>query len=367
MSDIGYEFDFLPVGEGSKSGDAIAARIRCDGIDTVYVIDGGTSESGEKLVEHIEKHYGTSYVDYVILTHPDADHSYGLRKVLEDCEVGELWMHRPWLYVDELVDKFKGNWTAPSLRKKLRECLDIVAELEEMAEKRGIPIYEPFCGSDIGTFHVTSPTKDFYLDLVPFFDRTPEPISEAAEPVGVLTKGMSILLKSLREAAKAVFSIFESWDIETLDDGGETSASNESSVVLYGTIGEKQVLLTGDAGMQALERAGDYADIMGLPLCGFKFVQIPHHGGQRNVGPTVLDRIVGERVPKGSAASFTALASASKGDEHHPKRKVTNAFKRRGGKVVTTEGISVRHSHNMPDRAGWTAVTEVPFYDYVEE
>jgi hypothetical protein len=55
---MGYEIDFLPVGEGEKSGDAIALRFgnlfgnRNE--KTVVVIDGGFKETGEKLVKHIE-------------------------------------------------------------------------------------------------------------------------------------------------------------------------------------------------------------------------------------------------------------------------------------------------------------------------
>jgi hypothetical protein len=54
---MGYEIDFLPVGEGEDSGDAIALRFgslfgpRSE--QTVVVIDGGFKESAEGLVSHI--------------------------------------------------------------------------------------------------------------------------------------------------------------------------------------------------------------------------------------------------------------------------------------------------------------------------
>ncbi|NJM55078.1 MAG: DUF1501 domain-containing protein [Verrucomicrobiae bacterium] len=56
--DYGYEIDMLPVGSGEKSGDAIALRYgnSTDGYK-VMVVDGGTLESGEKLVEHIKNNY----------------------------------------------------------------------------------------------------------------------------------------------------------------------------------------------------------------------------------------------------------------------------------------------------------------------
>lgn len=56
---VGFEIDFLPVGEGERSGDAIAFRYGLPGSYRVMVVDGGTKASGEKLVEHIRLHYGT--------------------------------------------------------------------------------------------------------------------------------------------------------------------------------------------------------------------------------------------------------------------------------------------------------------------
>ena len=53
-----WEVDFLNVGEGERSGDAIALRFapdltRAPEGQTVIVIDGGTQEAGQRLVEHI--------------------------------------------------------------------------------------------------------------------------------------------------------------------------------------------------------------------------------------------------------------------------------------------------------------------------
>jgi beta-lactamase superfamily II metal-dependent hydrolase len=103
---MGIEIDFLPVGNGEKSGDAIALRFgnlfgKRSG-QIVMVIDGGTLESGAALVEHIKSFYGTSTVDIVLSTHPDADHASGLSVVLEELVVGQVWMHRPWEHCSEI-------------------------------------------------------------------------------------------------------------------------------------------------------------------------------------------------------------------------------------------------------------------------
>jgi len=54
------------------SGMAVRATTRC------LCVDGGTKESDQALVDHIKKYYGTSCVDYVVNSHPDADHASGL-------------------------------------------------------------------------------------------------------------------------------------------------------------------------------------------------------------------------------------------------------------------------------------------------
>jgi hypothetical protein len=62
-----------------QSGDAMACRyINTDAAQKVIVVDGRTRESGEELVDHIITHYGTTHVDHVINTHPDADRASGL-------------------------------------------------------------------------------------------------------------------------------------------------------------------------------------------------------------------------------------------------------------------------------------------------
>lgn len=359
---MGYEFDFHQVGSGERSGDAISARFVADGYQSVIVIDGGTREAGLNLVDHINRYYETNYIDHVVLTHADDDHSSGLREVLKQCEVGALWIKRPWCYAEEIRWSFKNAWTSPGLAKRLRNEFPIVAELEEMAIDQGIPIHEPFAGSRIGPFIVLSPTKDLYLDLLPHMTRTPEP-AQGLEFKGV---GGSSQQSIFDRAKKAVFNVFETAGIETLQDGDQTSASNESSVVLYGEFDGKKFLTTGDAGEVALELSANVADQLRLPLRDFSLVMIPHHGSRRNVGPTILNRLIGP-IQDYQEKKFTAVASASTADEDHPRRVVLNAFKRRGAYWVTTEGRTVNHRHELPLRTGWTAIPEGFFFDWVEE
>lgn len=73
-----------------------------------------------------------------------------------------------------------------------------------------------------------------------------------------------------------------------------------------------KILLTSDAGVPALDKAADKIEQLGHELQSFSFVQVPHHGSKRNIGPTVLDRLVGAPRIFGQNATYTAFVSASK-------------------------------------------------------
>lgn len=361
---FGYEIEFLPVGENSKNGDAIAIRYGYPGDYKVMVIDGGTKDSGEKLVNHIQTFYGTTFVDYVVNTHPDKDHASGLTVILEKLEVGELWMHLPWEHSTTICDLFKdGRITDNSLSERIKENLNAAYCLYELAVEKKIKINEPFEGDKIGEFTVLSPNKEWYLnELLPYFPGMPE------------TKANEVfeLLRSFQEAARSAIKkvinyIKETWSEETLKEDVSTSERNESSVILHSKLVNTEVLLTGDAGIRALNKSVDYAKTIGVDLKNCKFIQVPHHGSRHNVSPSILDKIVGPILEEGTPANKSAYVSTSKGAEDYPRRSVSNAFKRRGANVHATNGLTKRYSSNMPERIGWTKAEPLPFYDEVEE
>lgn len=103
------EIEFLWVGEESKTGDAITCRFTSPetGEPAIVLIDGGFIETGDRIVEHVEQHYGTSVVDLVICTHPDDDHIGGLFTVLQNLSVRRLLIHRPAQYT--LLRQFQSH------------------------------------------------------------------------------------------------------------------------------------------------------------------------------------------------------------------------------------------------------------------
>lgn len=360
---MGYEIDFLPVGDEGKSGDAITLRfgnLHGDRDEQlVVVVDGGFASTGEKVVEHVRTHYGTDRVDLAVLTHPDSDHANGLKVVVEEMDVRRLWMHRPWLMEESLRAVAKSKVpTRADLDDRFERALSNAYELDEIAEGKGIPVDDPFLGAQIGgnefggRLFVVGPSRDYYVSLIPQFGQT---VSRS-----------SALLEGIKSA---VAGVAEAFGLETLsDDDCKTSASNNSSAVLLLSVGERQVLLTADAGIEALTNVADVLDAtQWYTTDNLGFIQVPHHGSRRNVGPTILDRLLGPKLSQESFRRSAFVSAAVNGEPKHPSRRVTNAFRRRGSPVVSTQGKSIWHYHNAPARAGWGPVDALPFYPTVED
>ena len=362
---MGYEIDFLPVERGEKSGDAIAFRIgNLEGSrdeQFVGIVDGGYTENGEKLVNHVNKYYGTNEVDLVVSTHPDDDHALGLESVIDLMDVKTLWMHQPWNHADKIRRMFTNErLTTRGLSDKFTRSLEAAKTIERIARAKGIPIIEPFAGEGVlagNRVAVAGPSRAYYQQLICDFDCAPK------TKTGVLAAA-AYYGGGVMEAVKR--KIEEKWDLETLSDSCSTSAENNSSTVLLIDAGDEWWMLTGDAGAPALSQAVDFITGNGLSLDPIKFFQVPHHGSHHSVGPTLLNQLLGPKLPAGTAGNRTAFVSSAKSAPKHPSKRVVNAFQRRGVKVHATEGESKRHHKNAPGR-GWTASTPLPFYDEVEE
>ena len=343
-----YEIDFMPVGTGEKSGDAIAVRVWNTTSQWVFVIDGGTKDSGKALVQHIKTHYKTNKVDLVISTHPDGDHASGLSEVLENMEVGGLLMHKPWEYADQIKSLFENPITPLGLQRKIKEGLQFAHDLKVIADRKGIKIIEPYAGAEwTGIFQVLGPSENYYKSLLPNFRCTPD----AAQPA--TTSGIFGKVQS------AIEWVAEEMHIETLTDENEHfSAENNSSTILLFTLGADKILFAADADSVALSHAADFALSKGVTLADLTLLHVPHHGSKHNVGPTILNRI------KTKKAQISASAASSK----HPSKKVVNALIRRQSQVFTTAGNIVCHrSTNAPAREGWSAVPPLLFSNLVEK
>lgn len=352
-----YEVDFLPVGD--SNGDAICVRTGTPAAFEVNVIDGGFTDTAETVLNHVDQYYGRNrQIDHMVLSHADNDHACGLVGVLEAADVRHLWMNRPWLYAPQIIDKFHGNWTLAGLVKEIKDKHPYLVEMEAIATRRNIPISSVFAGRRIGVaFTVLAPSEQRYISLLPDLGKTPQSYAEK--------KGM---LESVFGGVKNVLDVVrEAWDIETLDsDPPATSASNETSVVQMGVFGNRRVLLTADVGPEGLVEAARSARALGL-IGPPDFVQIPHHGSRRNVTPAVLNEWLGAPLMDRTIKRGVAFCSVGKDADIYPRKKVKNAFIRRGYTVHATRGFSMRHHSGWSERAGWVPSTPEAFDPDVED
>lgn len=78
----GLEVHFIDVGQGD------ATLINCQG--HYMLIDGGDDLVGTLLQNYLIKH-GVNYLDYVVMTHGDADHCGGLDVVISKFDIGTIF------------------------------------------------------------------------------------------------------------------------------------------------------------------------------------------------------------------------------------------------------------------------------------
>lgn len=358
-----YEIDFHPVGSGANSGDAITMRYWTGTEWRVIVIDAGFQDTGEAIVNHVLTTYGTREVEHVVSTHPDNDHISGLREVISNLTVQNLWMHVPEYHAKSMMEFFRdARWTLDGLSADLRRAYPAVTEILDIAQKRGTTLHPPFQGARIGPFTVLSPTQAMYEGLLPQFRDTPRPAQPLLALLGHWLTGIG-----RRVASQIRRIVDEDMFTETLREGGITAAENESSVVLYGQLDGHGILLTGDAGLRALDTAVTFGNAAGLPFgVALKVFQVPHHGSRNNISPSMLDRIVGGIVGIGARSTIGCVISAGPDDETHPRQVVVNALVRRGLYPQTTKAGIMLFNSGVQNRQGFGPSPSLQFASKVE-
>lgn len=352
------EIDFLPVGEESKSGDAIAMRFGHyeNGKwqkQTIFIIDGGNSDSGDALVKHVKEVYKSSKVDRVILTHPDGDHASGLRNVIEELQVGRIWMHRPWNYWDDFKDSIvDGRITKKSFSERLREAYQYAHDIEQIANKKTIDIFHPHQGlsfsvQDEKIMTILGPSRELYLSLIQASGKTPE--MSVFESVS----------KSFTATPKKLVQEDMSFETEHLaDTHSSTSAENDMSLILLLNVAGSKALFTGDSGTQGLYKAITFATENGISLKDLDVFDVPHHGSHHNLSQGILNYI---------NAKYSIISCSKKGEPKHPSPIVTNSLLRRNMNSYWTKGKLLNfHFGVVPQREGLSSVKAIPFCNQVE-
>lgn len=377
---VAYEIDFIGIPESEASNDASAICFRwkmSDGTYKIGVYDAGFKAHGEAMVRHMNKYYFNDecgdkpreekIIDYVFVSHAHNDHASGIPEIIENFHIGCIYMNMPWKYTSELMEMsyVDGRATMMTVEKELREDFRFINEIEESATKYKIQIKEAFSGLKIenGLFKVLSPHKDYYLEMLVNSKKTKR--IQALKEATLLDELSKYLNEEDGQSGE-----FEDWDTETLgDDHYNIDEENETSIVLYGFQRLGGVLLTGDAGVDALKHANVVAQVDNISLKDdLKFVEIPHHGGRHNVTTSLLNELFGEPIGKNDDPYRTAYVSVAENSDH-PRNVVVNAFIRRGFEVYKTVGaIRCYKEGKMPDRYGYTLSNDaISFHHYVEK
>ena len=84
LTEAYLEVHYLDVGQA----DSIFIEINDE---MTMLIDAGTNESSETIINYINS-LGYNKIDYLIATHPHADHIGGMEKIVEEYEIGNIYM-----------------------------------------------------------------------------------------------------------------------------------------------------------------------------------------------------------------------------------------------------------------------------------
>jgi len=330
-----YEIDFLKAGD-KKDADALCLHFdRPDGGGrAIVVIDAGWQDDGDSVVEFVKQRYGSSSVDLAIVSHPDGDHIGGMGKVIRELDVAELLIHR--------LDQRGGS----SL-----EASSAIADLVQVAGERGTAVGEPFQGDQYlgGALAVLGPSPDYYAELVS------EQILRAGQKAPALLAALS---KSVRAFADRALDALPVEEVPFGEGPGPGPRNNSSTIILF-SVENFRTLLTGDAGVPAIEAALDFAASSGLDALAPDLIQIPHHGSRRNASSALLNRVLGAIGGVSLGSAFVSVSG--KEDPKHPAGKVVNAYKRRGYPWNWTAGGSIcRRSSDAPPRDDYFPLPEMP-------
>ncbi|WP_404451445.1 MBL fold metallo-hydrolase [Virgibacillus necropolis] len=125
---------FIDVGQG----DSILIQTP---EDKTILIDGGTPESGKKIVEYLENQQ-IDKINLLIVTHPDIDHIGGLPKVMKSTKVEQI-LDSGKLYTTKTYRKYIGQVAKQGIPVEIAEKNQLI-NLDPSLKIRVLNTYEPF-------------------------------------------------------------------------------------------------------------------------------------------------------------------------------------------------------------------------------
>lgn len=332
----GIEVDMLGVGDA----DCLLVSRWNGFVPTRILIDGGNAGDFGTLRAFLKRR-DISYLDAIVCTHLHNDHAAGLVQLAKDqsVRIGVAYVHVPQNHlrmalVEKALKTAAGASQAACVEKTLKTADDLLAALWT----RKIRVVEPFQGAIIEFLTVVGPSLAYYEELIHQF--------EDADAIRSMGQGnLNSIIEDALDDFLAKMGVIEG----SLLDNPQTSAENNSSVIMGTVFNGKKYLFTSDAGAPALKLGTAAYD---LARC--YWMQLPHHGSRHNITAELIEHF-----------SPTFAYVSATGNLDHPRRSVVNAFKKVGAQVFSThypDLTNLWHQYGtVPTRTDYSAAT--PLYD----
>ncbi len=148
-----FQVHFIDVGQG----DSILIKFPNN---QTMLIDAGDEEEGEVVTSYVKNFLnkeGLEKLDYLVLTHPDADHIGGAINVLENIEIDTIY--RPKVYTSEEAENFLNDNIMISTTQTYDRVISLAAEkgCNEIFSSKGIELNLGDC-----IVEFLSPESDYY-------------------------------------------------------------------------------------------------------------------------------------------------------------------------------------------------------------
>lgn len=273
-----------------------------------------------------------------VCTHPHKDHARGLVKLVQDRSISfaQGWMH-----------DIRNHLGAETLRRAearddgVKEAVETTRELAAAFKGRGIMPKEPFSGATIShcaNMRVLGPTLSFYRETIEGFtgsDTLPEASIFGLSALDFGAESTSLVPLSLlgRQSPLALLprvtappqnslayflSLTGALSDSSVKEKPSTQPFNNTSVILGISSNGGRLMLTGDAGSDALGSvSAEWNHLL--------YMGVPHHGSDGNLSQKDIERF---------CPAFATISA--RGDASHPSRAIVSGLVKIGAKVAST-------------------------------
>jgi hypothetical protein len=348
------QIDIQKVGNTSKSGDSIAIFAQDPGINYLIIIDGGTKDSANDLMNLIIKHHKTTIVNLLVVTHGDIDHVSGAIEILKKLSVKNVACNFPWHFIDEIYNNIdNSNITKESLENNLRDRYPYLDELEATSLEKKARIHTAFSGRQAfenrPIYQILGPTQEDYIS---------EMINVLQQDVYTQKIAETIIAEAERHEREQL-TITRPDHIthpDHLTDDGYTTSTNETSVISLFNADNYKVLFTGDAGIDSLNNVIQRTNTAKIDITNADYLQVPHHGSIKCLSKRLLNLLRPQR----------AFISCASSDPFHPSPTVINSFHKRQIPIFTTKTSSLWLKNFPISRDGYSPALIAPFHSLIE-